>query len=93
MQVSIELDEETTYPSTNTTRTLNHILHNQDFDAEPGNPLGYVTNDGMWAAVPCGKKFTIIHNGSVVYQARTYDSALNFYQKRIKNEGSKRNRR
>ena len=28
-------------------------------DAKPGNPLGYVTNDGMWAAVPCGKKFMI----------------------------------
>ena len=21
-------------------------------DATPGDPLGYVTNDGMWAAVP-----------------------------------------
>ena len=34
-------------------------------EPNPGNPLGYVTNDGMWAAVPCGKKFSIIHNGSV----------------------------
>ena len=23
-----------------------------------GDPQGYVTNDGMWAAVPFGKKFT-----------------------------------
>ena len=60
---------------------------------KPGDPDGYVTNDGMWAAVPCGKKFSIIHNGSVVKQARTYDSALNFIKKGIKNEGSKRNRR
>tara|TARA_B100002019_G_C21241845_1_gene585999 strand:- start:1326 stop:1580 length:255 start_codon:yes stop_codon:yes gene_type:complete len=70
-----------------------HIAQPGLLDAEPGNPLGYVTNDGMWAAVPCGKKFTIIHNGSVVHQARTYDSALNFIKKGIKNEGSKRNRR
>ena len=63
-----------------------HIPQPGLLDAEPGNPLGYVTNDGMWAAVPCGKKFTIIHNGSVVHQARTYDSALNFIKKGIKNE-------
>ena len=34
-------------------------------DEKPKDPLGYVTNDGMWAAVPLGntKKFVIIHNG------------------------------
>ena len=26
-------------------------------------PAGYVTKDGMWAAVPFGKQFMIIHNG------------------------------
>ena len=62
-------------------------------DPKPKEPLGYITNDGMWAAVPCGKKFSIIHNGSVVHQSRTYDSALNFIKKGVKNEGSKRNRR
>ena len=33
-------------------------------DPKPKNPLGYVTNDGLWAAVSCGNKFMIIHNGS-----------------------------
>ena len=70
-----------------------HIPQPGLLDTEPGNPLGYVKNDGMWEAVPCGKKYTMIHNASVVYQARTYDSALNFIKKGIKNEGSKRNRR
>ena len=32
-------------------------------DSTPGDPEGYVTKDGMWAAVPYGKKFIIIHNG------------------------------
>ena len=32
-------------------------------DAKPKDPLGYVTNDGMWAAIPYGKQFIIIHNG------------------------------
>ena len=41
-------------------------------DATPSDPLGYVTNDGMWAAVPCGKKFMIIHNGSQVKALNTY---------------------
>ena len=37
-------------------------------DEKPKDPLGYVTNDGMWAAVPLGntRKFVIIHNGSQV---------------------------
>ena len=41
-------------------------------DAKPGDPLGYITNDGMYAAIPYAcknpdkpKKFAIIHNGSV----------------------------
>ena len=72
-----------------------HIPRPGLLEPKPGNPLGYVTNDGKWAAVPLGnsKKFAIIHNGSVVHQVRTYDSALNFIKKGIKNEGSKRNRR
>ena len=47
-------------------------------DTNPGNPLGYVTNDGMWAAVPMGKKFMIIHNGSQVKVINTYKQAVDF---------------
>ena len=47
-------------------------------NSTPGNPLGYVTNDGMWAAVPMGKKFMIIHNGSQVKVINTYKQAVDF---------------
>ena len=47
-------------------------------DAKPKNPLGYVTNDGMWAAVPIGKKFMIIHNGNQVKIINTYKQAIDF---------------
>ena len=48
------------------------------FDAKPKDPLGYVTNDGMWAAVPSGKKFVIIHNGSQVKVLGTYKQSVDF---------------
>ena len=47
-------------------------------ESNPGNPLGYVTNDGMWAAVPIGKKFMIIHNGNQVKIINTYKQAIDF---------------
>ena len=47
-------------------------------EPNPGNPLGYVTNDGMWAAVPYGKKFIIIHNGSQVKILNTYKQSVDF---------------
>lgn len=53
-------------------------------DAKPGDPQGYVTKDGVWAAVPFGKKFIIIHNGQQVHLANTYKSAKTYIQKSIK---------
>jgi hypothetical protein len=50
----------------------------------PGNPEGYVTKDGMWAAVPFGKKFMIIHNGQQVHVANNYKSAKTYIQKSVK---------
>lgn len=50
----------------------------------PGDPSGYVTKDGMWAAVPWGKKFVIIHNGQQVHAANNYKSALTYIQKEVK---------
>jgi hypothetical protein len=55
-----------------------------------GQPNGYVTKDGMWAAVPCGKKFIIIHNGQQVHTANNYSSAKSYILKQIK--ASKNNR-
>ena len=45
-----------------------HIPRPGLLEPKPGNPLGYVTNDGKWAAVPLGnsKKFAIIHNVLII---------------------------
>ena len=53
-------------------------------DATPGDPLGYVTNDGMWAAVPCGKKFMIIHNGRHDKVCNTYKQSVDYITKQVK---------
>ena len=50
----------------------------------PGDPQGYVTKDGMWAAIPWGKKFVIIHNGQQVHTANNYKSAKSYIQKSAK---------
>ncbi len=55
-------------------------------DPTPGDPQGYVTKDGMWAAVPMinSKKFVIIHNGQQVHVANNYKSAKTYIQKSAK---------
>jgi len=50
----------------------------------PGFPNGYVTKDQMWAAVPWGKKFVIIHNGQQVHTANNYNTAKTYIQKQVK---------
>lgn len=51
---------------------------------KPGDPNGYVTKDGMWAAVPWGKKFVIIHNGEQVHTANNYTTAKSYILKQVK---------
>lgn len=51
---------------------------------KPGDPNGYVTKDGMWAAVPYGKKFIIIHNGQQVHTANNYTTAKSYIAKQVK---------
>ena len=60
-------------------------------DDTAGDPEGYVTNDGMWAAVPIigSKSFAIIHNGSVVHESRNYTSARSYISKEIKKSKKK----
>ena len=53
-------------------------------NSKPGDPNGYVTKDGMWAAVPWGKKFVIIHNGEQVHTANNYTTAKSYILKQIK---------
>ena len=44
---------------------------------------GYVTKDGMWAAVPImdSKQFAIIYNGEWVHTCRNYDFAKSYILK------------
>ena len=53
-------------------------------DNKPGDPEGYVSKDGMFAAVPCGKVFIIIHNGKQVHQCNTYKQSLAYIKKLVK---------
>lgn len=50
----------------------------------PSEPSGYVTKDGVWAAVPWGKKFVIIHNGEQIHDTSSLKSAKVYIQKQIK---------
>jgi hypothetical protein len=56
----------------------------------PGNPAGYMTKDGKWAAVPWGKKYVIICNGEQVHTASTFDLAKEYIQKKVKQTPRKR---
>jgi hypothetical protein len=51
---------------------------------KPSEPAGYVTKDEMWAAVPFGKKFMIIHNGEQVHVAGTLAVAKSYIDKQLK---------
>ena len=55
-------------------------------DPKPTNPLGYVTKDGIWAAVPLGntKKFVIVHGGAQVATLNTYKQAVDFINNQLK---------
>ena len=52
-----------------------------------GDPDGFVSNDGMWAAVPWAgntKGFCIIHSGKQVHSAKTYKQALAYIKRESK---------
>ena len=51
---------------------------------KPSDPAGYVSKDEMWAAVPFGKKFMILHNGQQIHVANNYKSAKTYIQKSAK---------
>ena len=55
------------------------------------NKKGYVTKDGMWAAIPSnGKKFAVVHNGIVEHFSRNFECAMIYIQKGIKKEKNER---
>lgn len=51
---------------------------------KPSEPAGYVTKDEMWAAIPFGKKFMILHNGQQIHVTGTLAVAKSYIQKQIK---------
>ena len=64
-----------------------HIPNPDILNPKGGDPLGYVSKDGMWAAIPfAGKKkgFAIIHNGKHVGEFNTYKQSVDFIKKQIK---------
>ena len=63
---------------------MNNVQNEGLLNPKPGDPNGYVTKDGMWAAVPYGKKFIILHNGQQVHTANNYKSAKSYIQKSAK---------
>ena len=57
------------------------------------NKKGYVTKDGMWAAIPSnGKKFAIVHNGIVEHFSKNFECAMIYIQKEIKKEKNARSK-
>ena len=57
------------------------------------NKKGYVTKDGIWAAIPSnGKKFAIVHNGIVEHFSRNFECAMIYIQKGIKKEKNARSK-
>jgi hypothetical protein len=51
---------------------------------KPSDPAGYVTKDEMWAAVPFGNKFMILHNGEQIHVTGTLVTAKSYINKQLK---------
>jgi hypothetical protein len=50
----------------------------------PNQIDGYVSSNGMWAAVPYGKKYISIYNGEQICLHNTLETAKKFIQKEIR---------
>ena len=63
---------------------MNNIQNENLLNPKPGDPNGYVSKDGEWAALPWGKKFIIVYKGQQVHTANNYKSAKSYIQKAMK---------
>lgn len=46
---------------------------------------GYVTRDGMWAAIPFGnRRYMILHNGRQVHISNTIETARNYINRELR---------
>ena len=63
---------------------MNNIQNDGLLNPTPGDPNGFVSKDGEWAAIPWGKKFIIVYKGQQVHTANNYKSAKTYIQKAAK---------
>lgn len=61
-----------------------NIPNHSILNPTPGDPSGYLHKNGLWAAVPWGKKFVIIHNGQQVHQTNNLAAAKKYIAKESK---------
>jgi len=67
-------------------RKFYHCPNPDKLTAKGGQPEGYVTKDGSWAAIPVmdsKKKLMVIHNGEHMYLASNYEKAVAYIKKQI----------
>jgi hypothetical protein len=53
---------------------------------EEENMDGYISSNGLWAAVPWGKKYISIFNGEQICVHHTLETAKKFIQKQNRNK-------
>jgi hypothetical protein len=70
---------------------LPFIPNEGKLDPVIGDPQGYVTKDGKWAAVPWGNKFVVICNGQQVHTSKTLTLAKEYIKKKVQQTPRKRN--
>jgi len=64
---------------------MSNIQNEGLLNPTPGDPNGFISKDGEWAAVSwTGKKYIIIYKGQQVHTANNYKSAKSYIQKAAK---------
>lgn len=66
---------------------MTNVQNESLLNPTPGDPNGFVSKDGEWAAV-CwtGKKYIIIYKGQQVHTANNYKSAVSYIKKASKGQ-------
>jgi len=60
------------------------VSHPTILDSVVEDPLGYITKDGKWSAVPFGTKFIILCNGVQVHTSNNLTTAKDYISKKVK---------
>lgn len=59
---------------------------------DPQFMLSWVSPDGMWAIIPCGKQWMIIHHGQQMELSRSFDIAMRKVEQMKKSQSGSRKR-